>query len=150
MSTQIVLEVPDDIYEQVERLAVATEREVAEVLLDTITRTFSPFPVDPNRSVMKRNVETFKALHAELVMTHLGQFVAICDDKLVDHDPDPVSLLQRIRNRYPGKVVLRRRVESVPEQVLRIRHTRIETTTSAASIHLNSSPLGHLGHLPQT
>ena len=115
MSTQIVLEVPDDIYEQVERLAVTTEREVAKVLLDTITRTFSPFPVDPNRSIMNRNVETFQALHADLVMTHLGQFVAICDDILVDHDPDPVTLLQRVRTQYPGKVVLRRKVESVPE-----------------------------------
>ena len=115
MSTQIVLEVPDDIYEQVERLAVTTEREVAEVLLDTITRTFSPFPVDPNRSVMNRNIEKFRALHAELVMTHLGQFVAICDDKLVDHNPDPVTLLQRVRTQYPDKVVLRRKVESVPE-----------------------------------
>ncbi len=129
MSTQIVLEVPDDIYERVERLAVTTEREVAEVLLDTITRTFSPFPVDPNRSVMNRNIEKFKALHAELVMTHLGQFVAICDDKLVDHDPDPVTLLQRVRTQYPDKVVLRRKVETVPEHQLRIRHPRIESRT---------------------
>lgn len=126
MSIQVVLDVPDDIYEQVEKLAVTTERDIADVLLETIARTFSPFPVDPNRSVMNQNVETYRELHAELVMTHLGQFVAICDGRLIDHDPDPVSLLQRVRTQYPEKVVLRRKVESVPEHQLQIRHPRIE------------------------
>ena len=126
MSIQVVLDVPDEINEQVEKLAVTTERDIADVLLETIARTFSPFPVNPNRSVMNQNVETYRELHAELVMTHLGQFVAICDGRLIDHDPDPVSLLQRIRTQYPEKVVLRRKVESVPEHQLQIRHPRIE------------------------
>ena len=126
MSIQVVLDVPDEINEQVEKLAVTTERDIADVLLETIARTFSPFPVDPNRSVMNQNVETYRELHAELVMTHLGQFVAICDGRLIDHDPDPVSLLQRVRTQYPEKVVLRRKVESVPEHQLQIRHPRIE------------------------
>ena len=86
MSTQVVLSVPDDIYEQVEKLAVTTQRDIADVLLETITHTFSPFPVDPNRSVMNQNVETYGALHTELVMTYLGQYVAICEGQLVDHD----------------------------------------------------------------
>ena len=129
MSTQVVLSVPDDIYEQVEKLAVTTQRDIADVLLETITHTFSPFPVDPNRSVMNQNVETYGALHAELVMTYLGQYVAICEGQLVDHDLNPVSLLQRIRTQYPGKVVLRRKVEFVPEKQLRIRHPRIVTPT---------------------
>lgn len=127
MSTQVVVDVPDDIYEQVEKLAVTTERDIGEVLLESITRTFSPFPVDPNRSVMNQNVETYKALHAELVKTHLGQFVAICGGKLVDHDLDPVSLLQRVRSKYLDRVVLRRKVESDPEHQFRMRHPRIET-----------------------
>ncbi|MCY4082018.1 MAG: hypothetical protein OXF54_17375 [Caldilineaceae bacterium] len=122
MSIQVVLDVPDEINEQVEKLAVTTERDIADVLLETIARTFSPFPVDPNRSVMNQNVETYRELHAELVMTHLGRFVAICDDRLIDHDPDPVSLLQRVRTQYPEKVVLRRKVESVPEHQIQIRY----------------------------
>ncbi len=121
--TQVVLDVPEDVYKQVEKLAATTERDItADVLLETVSRAFSPFPVDPNRSVMNQNVETYKELHAELVMTHLGQFVAICDGRLVDYDPDPVSLLQRVRTRYPEKVVLRRKVETVPEHQIQIRY----------------------------
>ena len=37
MSTQVVLSVPDDICEQVEKLAVTTQRDIADVLLETIT-----------------------------------------------------------------------------------------------------------------
>lgn len=118
MGTQVVLDVPEDIYEQVEKVAVTTERDITDVLLETITRTFSPFPVNPNRSVMNQNVEAYRDLHAELVETHFGQFVAICEGKLVAHDPDPVFLLQRVRTQYPDKVVLRRKVETVPEHQL--------------------------------
>ena len=122
MGTRVVLNVSEEVYSQVEELAVTTERDITDVLLETVTRTFSPFPVDPDRSVMNQNVETYKELHAELVMTHLGQFVAICDGSLVDHDSDPVSLLQRVRARFPEKVVLRRKVETVPERKLQIQY----------------------------
>ncbi len=122
MGTRVVLNVSEEVYSQVEELAVTTERDITDVLLETVTRTFSPFPVDPDRSVMNQNVETYKELHAELVMAHLGQFVAICDGSLVDHDSDPVSLLQRVRARFPEKVVLRRKVETVPERKLQIQY----------------------------
>ncbi len=122
MGTRVVLDVPEEAYRWVEELAVTTERDITDILLETVTRTFSPFPVDPGRSVMNQNVETYKELHAELVKAHLGQFVAICDGSLVDHGPDPVSLLRRVRARFPARVVLRRNVETVRERQLQIRY----------------------------
>lgn len=88
--------------------------------------SFAPFPVDANRSAMEQNVEAYQAMHGELVGRYLGQYVAICDGRLVDHDPDPVALLQRVRARYPDQVVLRQKVERTPERELRIRHPVIE------------------------
>lgn len=84
-----------------------------------------PFPVDANRSTMEQNVEAYKAMHGELVERYLGQYVAICDGQLIDHDLDPVALLQRMREQYPDQVILRRKVERMPERELRIRHPRI-------------------------
>lgn len=123
IGTQVVLDVPEDANRQAEKLTVTTERDISDVLLETVTRTFSPFPVNPNRSVMDQNVETYKELHADLVMTHSGQIMAICDGRLVDHDPDPVSLLQRVPTQHTDKVVLRRKVETVPERELHFRHS---------------------------
>lgn len=84
-----------------------------------------PFPVDANRSTMEQNVEAYKAMHGEFVERYLGQYVAICDGQLIDHDLDPVALLQRMREQYPDQVILRRKVERMPERELRIRHPRI-------------------------
>ena len=127
MGIQILLTVPDDLYHQVQKAADATRRNIPDYLLDTITRSFAPFPEDRNRSAMNENVSVYKSLHAQLVKSYLGQTVAIHHGQLVDHDPDPVALLQRVRACYPDQVVLRRKVELVVERELRIRHPRIET-----------------------
>lgn len=126
MSTQILLTVPDELYRQVEKVADAASRNIPDLLLDTITRSFASFPVDRNRSEMNENAAAYRSLHAQLVRHYLGQHVAIHDGQLVDHDPDPVALLQRVRAYYPGQVVLRRKVELSVEAELRIRHPRIE------------------------
>ena len=65
-------------------------------------------------------------MHNELVRRCLGQYVALCDGRLVDHDPDPVALLQRVRQQYPGQVILRQKVEGTPVRTLHIRHSSIE------------------------
>ena len=75
MSTQILLTVPDDVYHQAEKAAGATQRNIADLLLETITRSFSPFPIDPNRQRMNRNVAAYKALHAQLVKNHFGNAI---------------------------------------------------------------------------
>ena len=87
------------------------------------------FPVTINRATMEQNVAAYEAMHGELVKTHLGQYVAICNGKLVDHDPDPLALLARIRNDYPEQIVLRRKVEKTAKRELRIRHPKIERSS---------------------
>jgi len=78
---------------------------------------------------MEQNVEAYKAMHGELVERYLEQYVAICDGQLIDHDLDPVALLQRVRDRHPDQVILRRKVELTPERELGVRHPRIEELT---------------------
>ena len=81
-----------------------------------LRQPFAPPPVDPNRAQMNRNVIAYQALHSRLVKHYLGHYVAIYQGKLVDHHTDPIALLQRIRAKYPGQVVLRRKVEAVAER----------------------------------
>ena len=86
----------------------------------------APFPVDERRPFMEQNITAYRAMHEELVEKYLGEYVALCDGLLVDHDVDPVLLLQRVRAAHPDQVVLRRKVERAPERELRIRHPQIE------------------------
>lgn len=82
---------------------------------------------------MEQNIEAYRKLHSELVEQYLGQYVAICDGQLVDQDPDPVFLLTRIRSNFPNQIVLRRKVEQVPEHELRIRHPQLHELVLFAS-----------------
>ncbi len=77
MTRTITLFIPEDLYLQVEQVATETERNIPDILLETISRTFAPHPIHPNRTAMKREIAAYKALHAELVETHLGEYVAI-------------------------------------------------------------------------
>ena len=126
MSTQILLTVPDELYQQVEKVADATRRNISDLLVETITRSFAPLPVDTNRAKMNQNVAAYKRLHPQLLKSYLGEYVAIHEGQLVDHDQDPIVLLQRMRSNYPEQVILRRRVEPIVEREIQIRHPRIE------------------------
>lgn len=101
--------------------------ETVETRNSTASRqTAAQWPTHEQRSVMEQNVATYRAIHSELIDHYLGQYVAICDGKLVDHDPDPLLLLERIRRNHPNQVVLRRKVEREPEREIRIRHPKFE------------------------
>jgi hypothetical protein len=62
-------------------------------------------------------------MHSELVRQFLGQYVAIYQGQVIDHDVDPVALHQRISTRYGGKVVLSRKVQKESKPLLHIYRT---------------------------
>lgn len=126
MSTQILLTVPDDVYRQIEKAAAVRQRDVSDLILETISHSFAPFPIHRERVIMEKNIAAYKTMHADLVATFLGETVAILDGNLIDHDLDPVNLLHRLRAQHPGKTILRRKVEPDPEPEIKVRHPRIE------------------------
>ncbi len=126
MLKQITLSVPEDVYRQVEQVARTTQSDVADLLLETIARTFSPYPANPNRAAMKREIAAYKAMHPELVKNYLSRYVAIYQGELVDYDIDPVALHQRIAIKYPEQIVLSRKVQKDAEPILHMRSPRFE------------------------
>ncbi|MEZ4512922.1 MAG: hypothetical protein R3C62_13705 [Chloroflexota bacterium] len=127
MSTQILLNIPDNVYSHAEKLAAKMQRDVSDLFLDAIVRSYAPFPVDPRRGAMNQEVAAYKLLHPQLVKSHFGQYVAITNGQLVDSDPDPVALLRRVRQNFPNQVVLRRKVEINDTPEIRVNHPRIYT-----------------------
>lgn len=119
MTTQINIDLPDHIYRQIKSMAQQSQRDIGAVVAEVVSRSVQPFPVNPNREAMLKEVAAYREMHPSLWRDYPGQHVAIFGGELVDHDPDPVALLQRIRHNYPGRTVLRRKVEPVPERTLR-------------------------------
>ena len=76
----------------------------------------------------KLNVEVaaYEAMHAELWRTLSGEWVAIHQQKLVDHDSDNVTLYRRMRATYPRTSVLIRQVRALPVEDIMWRSVRLE------------------------
>lgn len=129
MTTRVTVELPDSVFRRVESIARQSRRNVPEVVADFVARSVQPFPVDDGREAMLREVAAFRAMHPALYRDYCDQYVAIHEGRLVDHDPDSVALLKRVRQNFPGRVVLRRRVSETPDVVLHHR-----------SPHLSSQP----------
>ncbi len=122
MSKQVTLTLPEPVYQRAQQVAASTRRDIHEVLSEALAQTFRPFPVDKNRELMLREIEAFRNLHPQLIRQYPGEYVAVYQGQVVDHDSDPVALLKRINQKYPDKVVLRRKVERDPDPVLRFHH----------------------------
>ena len=75
---------------------------------------------------IKAEAEAFRKMHAALVGQHLGQYVAIHQGQLVDHDADFQALHHRIRQQFGRQSILLRQVTTEPERVLTVRSPRLE------------------------
>ena len=69
--------------------------------------------------------QAYHRLHPELRERYKGQYVAIFQGQLVDHDQDAEVLLERTLARFPDEIVLQRRVEDTPEVILQFRSPRL-------------------------
>jgi hypothetical protein len=66
--------------------------------------------IGPTYAQMRVEERAFDAMKERLVMDYLGEFVAVFQQKVVDHDSDELTLLARINERFPEEVVLIRQV----------------------------------------
>ena len=86
----------------------------------------SHLPWQEVREKIRAEAEAFRSMHAKLAEKYLGQYVAIHNREIVDHDEDFQVLHTRIRQRFGSQPVLLRLVEAEPERVLTFRSPRLE------------------------
>ena len=107
-----------------------------EHMLDAYLRSRQPSKLkngvdlanDPQTSEMpdpiEREIAAFRQLHASLLKRYRGDYVAIYQGQLVDHDSDKVALLERIDAAYPDEFVLMRPVQEQLEREFYFRSPR--------------------------
>jgi hypothetical protein len=122
MSIQVTLTIPEEVYRRAKRIARSSRREVADVLAEAIALDE---PELESSSVVAREGEAFRRLHPELRQQYAGQFVAIHDEILVDHDWDQVALFLRVKGRFPAEFVWIAPVVESTEEVYHIRSPRL-------------------------
>ena len=81
--------------------------------------------VSPERRQMLEEEAAFEAMLTALLAQYAGEFVAIHQQQVVDHDPDELTLFDRICRNYPDEVVLIRPVLATLEPPLNFRSPRL-------------------------
>jgi hypothetical protein len=96
MGVQVTLTINDELYRRAKRIARSRQRDVAEVLAESITLpelTAQPEDRDEQRDTAVACEEAaFHRLHPELWQKYPGEYVVIYNEELVDHGPDQVAL----------------------------------------------------------
>lgn len=112
---RIQISPPFNLPEGSEVYVVATGRRMTE------TEIKNPLYVSPDRETMLQEQAAYQAMLSELLTNYKGQYVALHQGGVVDHDTDKIALVMRLDQTHPDAVVLVRQVTEEPEKVLRMR-----------------------------
>lgn len=116
---------PDELYRRARQIAQARRRDVTEVLAESIVLADAG-EVDEMETAVDREETAFRHLHPQLWQTYRGQYVAIYQGELVDHDPDQVALFLRVKQRYGDAFVWIAPVRVEAEETAVIHSPRLE------------------------
>lgn len=105
--------------EQIARMRAIEPETLAREAIRSFLRTEA-------QQVLEREARAFREMHPELLKTMPGEFVAVHQGRVIDHDEDQLALYGRIEDAYPGQPILLRQVRAEPEQTIEVRSPRIE------------------------
>ena len=137
MTEQFTITIPESLYRRARALAKSRNRALDVLIADALDRGLlqttaediheSPFSSE-GEDGEKLSLETacYEAMHAQLLTQYAGEYVAIFNGELVDHDTDELALLSRLNADYPNEVVLMKRVLPSPMREFFVRSPRLE------------------------
>ena len=79
-----------------------------------------------SRRIIEQEAKAYRRLHPELLRTMPGQFVAVHNGQVVDHDSDQMAVFRRVEEAYGGQPVLIRQVRLEIEQTIEVLSPRLE------------------------
>ncbi len=110
------------LYKQLEEAA-----HIQQSSLDDIAdEAFRLYLWEQSRSKIAEESASYRLQHDALKTKYLGEYIAMREGQVVDHDPDFSILYGRIRQRFGQTPVMITRVEKEPETTLTRRGFRIE------------------------
>jgi predicted transcriptional regulator len=117
MKSGMTVTIPRQLYKRVQSIAQKQRRHVNDVAKEMLEQGLLPLEGFPAKAEKEREKEAFRQLHDALQEQYMGEFVAIYNGALVDHDLNQAALVARIDKKYPDLFVLIRPVQQEPEIV---------------------------------
>jgi hypothetical protein len=90
-------------------------------LNDLVNEAVSQYAYRLQREKIERETAAYERMHNSIRDRFLGQWVAIHNGHLVDHDCDLAALHRRVRERFGRTAVLLRQVRESPVEEIRLR-----------------------------
>lgn len=132
MTAQVLVTLPDSVYERVQRFAEAHQQGIAEAIAEYLDSTLpreeaivSSAKQGRHSIALRREKAAYIAMHAILKEQYLGRYVAFYGGNLIDTDKDYGALYERVRSRYPDEVVLVTQVQEEPVKTIHVRSPRL-------------------------
>ena len=129
MAYEVNLHLTDELYKRVLKIATKRNQPIETTIVEQLDRSLTldaPEEFQLAGDEAEQEIAAFHALHPRLRKEFLGQYVAIKDGKLIDHDPDRLCLFDRIDEKYPDVFVLMRPVEERVDREFRLGSPRLE------------------------
>jgi len=109
---------------QIEQLAAERTEPVTDVLEEAVRS----FLERVEQEAIHAETEAFWAMHAQLLASYAGDYVALYKGQVVDHDPDVTRLEGRVRERLGSAPVLIAPVRPEPRRDLVWRGGKLEAS----------------------
>jgi hypothetical protein len=112
-----------DLYDRVKAAAQEQQASVDEVFAKAV----QTYLWEQQRQKISGESRLYQQQHARLKAHFLGQYIAMHDGQVVDHDTDFTQLRRRIRAQYGRTAVMITRVEETPVATFTRRGFRVES-----------------------
>jgi hypothetical protein len=106
-----------ELQESLESDAAREARTVNDLVNEAVAR----YVRERQRAKIQRETAAYEAMFDQLARDYSGQWVAVHDGQVIDHDPDISTLYARTRARYGRTSVLIRQVGAVADEDLHWR-----------------------------
>lgn len=120
------IDLEPELYKRVEEAAVVYDSTVGEILSQAIRR----YVWELELRKISEETQIYHEKFGELKDQYLGQYIAMHEGQVIDHDTDLTVLRRRIHQQYGRMPVMITLVEEVAEIPLVRRDFRMETTDS--------------------
>ena len=111
------IELRPDLREALEQDAERESRSVNDIVNDAVEQ----YLYEQSKTKILWEIEAYHRMHPELKQKYFHQWVAVHDQKLIDHDEDRTILHRRVHEKYGDISILIREVMEQPEVELRFR-----------------------------
>lgn len=112
--------IPSSLLAEADKIAHQEGITVDQLVADALRQRLK----QRRRDQFQAEARAFETMHARLLEEYHGQFVAICNGQVVDHDPDKKMLYRRVRRRYGRTPVYFQQVTEETLPTFRLRSPR--------------------------